>query len=68
MNSNHVLSAQIESLVVDFVRDFKIGLRPSSAAYISAADFTVVRRRRVLREPAYVSEASLSDECERPIQ
>lgn len=36
-----MLSAQIESLVVERVRDLRIGLSPSKAAYIKSADFAV---------------------------
>jgi hypothetical protein len=49
IKSNHVLKAQIESLVVERVKDFRIGLRPSRAEYIKAADLAVARRCRVLR-------------------
>lgn len=36
--------AQMESLVVDLVKDFKMGLRASSAQYIRMADLAVARR------------------------
>ena len=41
---SHELIAHILSLDVDFVRDFRIGDRPSSEQYIRIADFAVVRR------------------------
>jgi hypothetical protein len=44
MQSNHVLIAHIESLDVDMVKDLRIGLSPSKAAYMSRADFAVARR------------------------
>ena len=44
INISQLLMAQIESLVVDFVKDFNIGLRPNNAQYINIADFAVERR------------------------
>ena len=41
--SQHVI-AQIESGVVDWVRDFNMGDRPRSAMYIRIADLAVARR------------------------
>lgn len=42
--------AQIESSDVDFVKDFKIGERPSSVKYIRRADLAVEMRRFVRGE------------------
>lgn len=44
INISQLLIAQMESLLVDFVKDLSIGLRPSSAQYISTADFAVASR------------------------
>jgi hypothetical protein len=41
MISSQQLIAQIESLAVDFVRDFRMGLSPRSEKYMRKADFTV---------------------------
>ena len=41
---SQLLMAQMESLLVDFVKDLSIGLNPSSAEYINTADFAVASR------------------------
>jgi hypothetical protein len=44
MISSHVARAQIESELVDFVRDLRIGDKPRRAKYIRMADLKVFRR------------------------
>jgi hypothetical protein len=44
MHMSQQLMAQMESLVVDLVRDFRIGLSANSAQYIRMADLAVARR------------------------
>ena len=44
INISQLLMAQMESLLVDFVKDLSIGLKPSNAEYISTADFAVASR------------------------
>ena len=45
INISQLLMAQMESLLVDFVKDLSMGLKPSNAEYISTADFAVASRR-----------------------
>lgn len=44
MHISQQLSAQIESLLVLFVKDSNIGLRPMRAQVIKTADFAVINR------------------------
>ena len=47
---NQLLSAQILSLLVDFVSDFKIGERPRREKYMRMADFAVAKRSIIFGE------------------
>lgn len=47
MISSQQLTAQMESLAVDLVSDFRIGLSPSNEKYMRKADFTVESRCRL---------------------
>ena len=50
MHINQLLSAQILSLLVDFVSDFKIGERPRREKYMRMADFAVAKRSIIFGE------------------